>query len=95
VTQRRPHNFLTLSPQKDLMADFRVRVLEIHSTYAWDFAWVKKAIRFIPEHDLTAMVLHRNDIVDRVVYPGRYFGAEPSRRSIATVHRQLYKHGTK
>jgi hypothetical protein len=78
------------------MADFRVRALEIHSTYAWDFAWVRKALLFIREHELSALVLHRNDIVDRVVYPGRYFGAEPGRRNIferyRDIHRQLYKY---
>jgi hypothetical protein len=34
--------------------------------------WV---VDFASRHDLTGIVLHRNDLVDLVVFPGRYFGA--------------------
>lgn len=79
------------------MPDFPVRALEIHSDYAWDFDWVKKALTFIRDHDMTALHLHRNDIVDRVVYPARYFGAKRERyRNIferyQDIHRTLYKY---
>jgi hypothetical protein len=79
------------------MPDFRVRALEIHSDYAWDFDWVKKALLFIHDHDMTALHLHRNDIVDRVTYPARYFGgARPAYRNIferyQDIHRALYKY---
>ena len=55
---------------------FRVRALEIHSDYAWDFEWVRKTLAFMERRALNALILHRNDIVDNVVYPGRYFGAD-------------------
>ncbi|MEW5718594.1 MAG: hypothetical protein AB1817_08210 [Chloroflexota bacterium] len=56
------------------MSDFKMRALEIHSAYCWDFDWVTRAIRFCKEHDLTTLILHRNDIVEQVTYPGQYFG---------------------
>ncbi len=79
------------------MPDFRVRALEIHSAYVWDFDWVKRAMAFIRSHDMTALNLHRNDIVDRVVYPARYFGGQrTSYRNIferyQDIHRSLYKY---
>nr|MDP8994716.1 hypothetical protein [Pseudomonadota bacterium] len=79
------------------MADFRVRALEIHSAYAWDFDWVRRALRFIQDHEMTALVLHRNDVVDRVVYPGKYFGGGDRKYSniferYRDIHRQLYKY---
>ncbi len=53
---------------------FSFRALEVHSDYAWDFAWIRQALAFIRDRDLTALVLHRNDIVDQMVYPGKFFG---------------------
>ncbi|MEO6927761.1 MAG: hypothetical protein ABI190_01245 [Casimicrobiaceae bacterium] len=79
------------------VADFRVRALEIHSAYVWDFDWVRKALDFIHDHRMTALVLHRNDIVDRVTYPISPCGdRQPLLRSIfaryRNAHRALYKH---
>ncbi|MEO8848270.1 MAG: hypothetical protein ABI440_06550 [Casimicrobiaceae bacterium] len=77
--------------------DFRVRALEIHSAYVWDFDWVGKALDFIHDHGMTALVLHRNDIVDRVTYPiSPPGGKQPAHQSIfaryRNAHRALYKH---
>lgn len=79
------------------VSDFRVRALEIHSAYVWDFDWVVKALDFIYNHGMTALVLHRNDIVDRVTYPiGPPGGKQPAHQSIfaryRNAHRALYKH---
>jgi len=54
---------------------FEERLLEVHSSYAWDHRHMQFALDFAVSHDMTGLVLHRNDIVDLVVYPGRYFGA--------------------
>lgn len=56
------------------MRDYAMCALEIHSAYAWDYEWVMKAIRFASEHRMTTLILHRNDIVEQVVFPGKYFG---------------------
>jgi hypothetical protein len=77
------------------MTGFDVRALEIHSQYAWDYEWVTKALRFMQARGLNTLVLHRNDLVDLVVYPGQYFGA--AREKYASIFeryqdifRQLY-----
>jgi hypothetical protein len=79
------------------MPSFEVRALEIHSQYAWDYEWVTKALRFMQARGLNTLVLHRNDLVDLVVYPGQYFGA--SRAKYASIFeryqdifRQLYRY---
>ena len=78
------------------MPRFAVRALELHSAYAWDMAWARRALDFIAAHDMTALVLHRNDIVDQVVYPGRMFGASEDCANIfkryQQIHRKLYKY---
>ncbi|TDF95387.1 hypothetical protein [Paenibacillus piri] len=57
------------------MAEFKFRALEIHSQHAWNYDWVMKSLRFMKEHNLNSLVLHRNDLIDLIVYPGKYFGA--------------------
>ena len=78
------------------MTDFRVRALEIHSRYVWDFDWVRRALDFIAAQGMTALVLHRNDIVDRIVWPSRYFGGTGSYGNIferyRDIHRVLYRY---
>jgi hypothetical protein len=45
---------------------------------------------------MTALILHRNDIVDRIIWPGRYFGASPQAANIFERYhdsfRTLYKY---
>lgn len=78
------------------MSDFRVRALELHSRYVWDFDWVRKALDFIEANQLTALILHRNDIVDRIVWPSRFFGGATGYKNIferyRDIHRSLYKY---
>lgn len=78
------------------MPDFSFRALELHSAYVWDFDWVRKALGFIRAHELTALVLHRNDIVDQVVYPARLFGGSGAGTNIferyQEIHRALYRY---
>ncbi|KQV06455.1 hypothetical protein [Leifsonia sp. Root112D2] len=54
---------------------FDERLLEVHSNYAWDHQHMQFALDFAASHNMTGIVLHRNDIVDLIVYPGEYFGA--------------------
>ncbi|WP_316979572.1 hypothetical protein [Shumkonia mesophila] len=78
------------------MPEFRVRALEIHSSYAWDFDWVRKALAFIKDHGMTALVLHRNDIVDMLTYPATVFGRGQTFKNIVDryrgTHLDLYKY---
>lgn len=56
------------------MADFSVRALEIHSQYAWDFQFVKSTIDFMKKQRMNTLVLHKNDFIEAIVFPGKYFG---------------------
>jgi hypothetical protein len=75
------------------MARFSTRALEIHSGYVWNFDWVRKALAFAKQHDMTALVLHRNDIVDLMVYPGKLFGASKAGRNIFERYRETISAG--
>jgi hypothetical protein len=72
------------------MARFSTRALEVHSGYVWNFDWIRKALDFAKRHDMTALVLHRNDIVDLTVYPGKLFGASEAGRNIFERYREIY-----
>lgn len=74
------------------MSDFEVRALEIHSNYAWDFEWIMKSIEFMKENDMNTLVLHRNDLIDLIVYPGKYFGCEKeSYHNIFERYREIFR----
>jgi hypothetical protein len=52
-------------------------------------------MRFARDHGMTALVIHRNDIVDRVVYPTKYYGGNGTYENIIEryqdIHRKLYE----
>ena len=78
------------------MAEFEVRALEIHSQYAWNFEWVSRAIRFMKAHELNTLILHRNDFLELIIYPGKYFGCKKEKYAsiferYQEIFRQLYK----
>lgn len=56
------------------MNDFKVRALEIHSMYIMDFKTVVKSLDFMQENGLNTLILHRNDLIDMMVYPAKFFG---------------------
>ncbi|WP_156410312.1 hypothetical protein [Bosea sp. Root381] len=51
---------------------------------------MRKAIEFARRHEMTSLVLHRNDIVDMVVYPGKLFGASDAGRNIFERYREIF-----
>ena len=55
---------------------FEVRALELHSQYAWDYNWIINTMDFMKNLDFNTLVLHRNDFIDLIIYPGKYFGYE-------------------
>jgi len=76
---------------------FTTRALELHSLYAWDFEWIMKTMDFIESHGMNTLILHRNDFIDLIVYPGKYFGC-PDRKydnmleRYGEIFRKLYKY---
>lgn len=76
---------------------FNIRALELHSLYAWDYEWIMMTMDFIKAHDMNTLILHRNDFIDLIVYPGKYFGC-PDRKydsmleRYGEIFRKLYKY---
>jgi hypothetical protein len=55
---------------------FDVRGVEMHGDRMWSWRWVKRAIDEGAAHGLNVLVLHKNDLIDMLVFPARYFGVE-------------------
>ncbi|NLZ61274.1 MAG: hypothetical protein GX904_00590 [Acholeplasmataceae bacterium] len=72
--------------------DFSIRGLELHSLYAWDYEWIVSCLDFMKANSLNSLMLHRNDFVDLIVYPGAYFGCDDSDvQSIFDRYRQIFR----
>jgi len=77
--------------------DFKVRAIELHSLYAWDFEWIMMTMDFIQAHNMNTLILHRNDFIDLIVYPGKYFGCSREKydsmlERYGEIFRKLYKY---
>lgn len=55
------------------MADYKDRLLEIHGSNMWSGFHLQRAISFAKRFDMTGIVFHANDIVDKVIKPDVYF----------------------
>ena len=76
---------------------FEVRALELHSQYAWDYNWIIKTMDFMKNLDFNTLVLHRNDFIDLIIYPGKYFGYEENAgdtifETYSHIFRKLYRY---
>ncbi|WP_155810903.1 hypothetical protein [Phyllobacterium sp. UNC302MFCol5.2] len=75
---------------------FDFRGLELNSHYVWNFDWVRKSLAFIKDNNMTALVLHRNEIIDQLVYPAGVFAKGQRFENIfdryRVIHRDLYKY---
>lgn len=76
--------------------DYAVRALELHSLYAWDYDWIIKCLDFMVRQEYNTLVLHRNDFIDLIAYPGKYFGCTGSQYETIfdrykEIFRTLYK----
>lgn len=74
-------------------ADFSMRALEIHSLYAWDYTRIMQVMDTMTRLGMNTLILHRNDFVDSVTYPGKYFGYVPREgdNSIFDVYSQIFR----
>ena len=72
------------------MSAFTVRALEMHSGYVWNWDRVRHALDFVERTGMTSLVLHRNDLVDLVVYPGALFGASREASNIFERYREIF-----
>lgn len=60
------------------MADHKDRLLEIHGSNMWNGYHVQRAIEFAKKFDLTGIIFHCNDIIDRAIKPDKYFPPDVS-----------------
>ncbi|MFH5185344.1 hypothetical protein ACHHV8_23350 [Paenibacillus sp. TAB 01] len=74
---------------------FQLRGLEIHNSRMWSTAAVERALEFMAQNGLNALIFHQNDIIDKLVFPKAFFTQEmmykrwPLRRS-TIVSSRLY-----
>lgn len=76
---------------------WKVRALELHSLYAWDYRWIIKTMDFMVQQNYNTLILHRNDFVDLIIYPGKYFGYDTKNgdtifETYAQIFRKLYRY---
>jgi len=72
--------------------EFAVRGIELHSLYAWVFKWIDSCLTFMQRERFNTLVLHRNDFVDLIVYPGKYFGCKKdSYDSIFERYKEIFR----
>ena len=58
------------------MKGFDFRGLEFHNNRMWKWGSVEKALDFMQQFELNALVFHQNDLVDWLVEPRTYFSEE-------------------
>ena len=57
-----------------IRTNFSVRGFELNSLYAWDYDWIVRNLDFMESEGFNTLILHRNDFIDLIIYPGKYFG---------------------
>ncbi len=55
---------------------FALRGIEMHGDRMWSWRWAKRAVDWAQALGMNALVLHRNDILDLLAFPARYFTVE-------------------
>lgn len=60
------------------MADFKDRLLEIHGSNMYSGFHVQRAIEFAKRYDMTGIIFHANDIIDKAIKPDKYFSPNDS-----------------
>ncbi len=71
---------------------FAMRALEINAETMWRPDEVDRALRFAADHGMNMLVFHDGDIMNRLVFPRRYFppfspwGAAPPRRGENAIY---------
>ena len=52
---------------------YQDRILEIHGYNMWNMFHVDRAIKFAEKFKMTGIIFHCNDLIDRMVFPEKYF----------------------
>lgn len=76
---------------------YKDRLLEIHGYNMWNMFHVDRAVEFARKYKMTGIIFHCNDLVDRMVFPEKYFSKDellsynPVRNSITKSYRYYLK----
>ena len=72
---------------------YQDRILEIHGYNMWNMFHVDRAIKFAEKFKMTGIIFHCNDLIDRMVFPEKYFSKDellsynPVRNSVTKSNR--------
>lgn len=53
--------------------DFNFRGVELHSSRMWQLSHIERTLAFMQRHQMNALLLHQNDMVDQLVFPHAIF----------------------
>ena len=76
---------------------YKDRLLEIHGINMWNTFHVDRAIQFAKQFHLTGIIFHCNELIDKVVFPDKYFSKDellsfnPVRNSVTKNYRYYLK----
>ena len=73
------------------MNGFSFRGLEFHSSRMWQWAQVERALDFMQESGLNALIFHQNDIIDHLVFPMPFFPYEVMRARWSVRMHSIYQ----
>lgn len=77
---------------------YKDRLLEIHGPNMFNMYHVERAIRLAQKYQLTGLIFHCNELLDKLVLPSKYFTKELSLahwpvRDATLINNQYYMHG--
>lgn len=71
---------------------FKVRAIELHdSASIWNLDKIRKTLDFMVRNDMNTLIFHENDIVDKVVFPGKLYGAGEQAKNTYEIYRDIYQ----
>lgn len=72
---------------------YKDRILEIHGSNMWNMFHVDRAIQFAKKFNMTGIIFHCNELIDKMVFPEKYFSKDdllkynPVRNSVTKSNR--------
>lgn len=71
---------------------FETRALEFHaSAHIWNPKVTGEVLRFMKVNSMNTLILHEVQILERLVYPGKYFGSTDADTNVSERYRSTYR----
>jgi len=69
---------------------FSIRALEVHDpSIIWNLEEIRKRLKFMVKNDMNTLVLHEPGIEDKIVFPGKFLGAQKEGSSFFEIYKQI------